>query len=159
VWLVVGVSVLLLGAGWVDLRERRIPNALVVPAAAIGLCSDTLAAGRLPVWGLSGVIGAAVTIALWLGCEAVPWTRGSLGEGDAKLLATLCLLLGPVVTLAVASCAMTGMSVYLAARWAVGRRVAGSVPFGPALAGAWLMVLLVVAIVTKEVPGLGLAAL
>ena len=141
-----------------DLRERRIPNALVLPAAAIGLCCDTLAAGRLPVWGLAGVIGAAATIVLWLGCEAVPWTRGSLGEGDAKLLATLCLLLGPLVTAVVAGCAMTGMSVYLAGRWAAGRRVAGNVPFGPALAVAWVAIVAAVAVVTKEVPGVGFAA-
>ena len=157
-WLAAGVSVLLLGAGWVDLRERRIPNALVVPAAAIGLCCDTLAAGRLPVWGLAGVIGAAATIALWLACEAVPWTRGSLGEGDAKLLATLCLLVGPVVAIAVTWLAMVGVGIYLVGRALVGRRVIGNVPFGPALAVAWVAIVAAVVVVTKEVPGVGFAA-
>lgn len=75
-------------AALLDLRSRRIPNALTVALALTGLAWSLVGAHGSAV--LSGIAAAlAVVTLLW-----VPWTRGSIGGGDVKLAAATALWLG-----------------------------------------------------------------
>lgn len=88
-------------AVWCDLRERRIPNRLTIPAcvAALGLRAllgwDPLTAGLLG-------LGAGFLVALPI------FALGGLGGGDVKLVAAVGAFVGPsalVPTLLVAAIA------------------------------------------------------
>jgi prepilin peptidase CpaA len=77
----------------VDLRTRRIPNALTFGGAAAAL-AYRLATG--------GAAGAADGLGGWLVGLAlllVPYALGGMGAGDVKLLAALGAWLGPAETL------------------------------------------------------------
>lgn len=76
----------LLGIAVVDLRERRVPNRIVLPAAALVLALHTAAD---PTWEWAAAAAAAFA-ALLVAALAVP---GGLGMGDVKL----CLLLGAML--------------------------------------------------------------
>ena len=80
---------LVAAASFFDLRERRIPNLLVFPAALLGL-GFNLARG----WdGLTfGLKGLAVGFALLF----VPHLFGAMGAGDVKLLAAIGAFVGAV---------------------------------------------------------------
>ena len=74
----------------IDLRTRRIPNALTFGAAAAALVFH-FAAG--------GLSGLAIGSAGWLAGAAmllVPYALGGMGAGDVKLLAALGAWLGAV---------------------------------------------------------------
>ncbi len=75
-------------AGWFDVRERRVPNALTV--SALGLALLLAVPGGLPGLGAS-VLGAGICLLL-----ALPFflVRG-LGGGDVKLLVAFGAFLGP----------------------------------------------------------------
>lgn len=75
-------------AAWFDVRERRIPNALTVPAFGIALVFALL--GGLPELGAS-LAGAGLCLLLSLPFFLV---RG-LGGGDVKLLVAFGAFLGP----------------------------------------------------------------
>jgi prepilin peptidase CpaA len=76
----------------VDLRSRRVPNAVTLGVAAIGL---TLAAVRVTNVGLGGAAaGFAVGMLLMLPGHLI----GATGAGDVKLLAAFGTLLGPART-------------------------------------------------------------
>jgi len=76
----------------VDLRKRRVPNAVTLGIAAIGL---TLAAAKVTGVSLGGAIGGcAVGLLLMLPGHLI----GATGAGDVKLLAALGTLLGPART-------------------------------------------------------------
>ncbi len=143
----------LLGLGWlgaavaaVDLRHRRIPDALTVPALPVALlCVLPLGAdavGRaLGGAGLAAVAHAAVHLLLG---------RRALGGGDVKLAAPLGAVLGaaawPAVPLAalLAGLLTTGAAVVGLATGALRRGAA--VPHGPSMVVAaglvtgWLVV-------------------
>jgi prepilin peptidase CpaA len=88
--LVLAVLVLGVGAGaFIDLRTRRVPNALTMTLATIGI---TFAAG-----GISGItVGASVLgLALGLSLMLPGYLFGATGAGDVKLLAAAGALLGP----------------------------------------------------------------
>ncbi len=76
-------------AGWTDLRSRRIPNWLTVPAFAVGLAANTVLGG----WnGLrASLLGALVGLGLLLPFVLVR----SLGAGDWKLAGALGAFAGP----------------------------------------------------------------
>lgn len=90
---------LLLAAAWFDVRQQRIPNALVVPGALMAVllhvatpAGDGFLAyfpGGLGVWGaLSGLVfGLLALLPLYA-------LRG-MGAGDVKLLAMVGAFLGP----------------------------------------------------------------
>jgi leader peptidase (prepilin peptidase)/N-methyltransferase len=131
----IAVAVLLVAvlvpATVVDLRERRIPNALTASGAAaavvLGLALDP--AGQL---GRSTAAAAAVLFLL-----AVRFPRPSgLGLGDVKLAGVLGLSLGPVVAVALAVAFAAGSVVAVAIGLHGGRRAlrTTTVPFGPYLA-------------------------
>lgn len=81
-----------LAIGW-DLKQRRIPNGLTVPAAAAGILFHALApAGQGIAFALAGlIIGGTLLLALFL--------MGGMGGGDVKLMAALGAWLGPTATL------------------------------------------------------------
>jgi leader peptidase (prepilin peptidase)/N-methyltransferase len=77
----------LLAVSVVDVRERRIPNRIVLPAAAVVLALRT-AAHPSPEWVLAALAAAAF---LFVPAVAVP---GGLGMGDVKLAFLLGSMLG-----------------------------------------------------------------
>jgi prepilin peptidase CpaA len=76
-------------AAWTDLRWRRIPNWLTVPALLIGIIANTVLAG----WsGLkASLLGAVLGLALLLPFVLLR----SLGAGDWKLAGALGAFTGP----------------------------------------------------------------
>lgn len=123
---------LLVPATVVDLRERRIPDALTAPAAVAALVLGlTLDPAGQPVRVVAGV-----TTVLFLLAVRCPRPAG-LGLGDVKLAGVLGLVLGPVVMVAIGTALAAG-AVVAAAVAVRGGRVAlrtTTVPFGPYLAG------------------------
>lgn len=116
----------------VDLRERRIPNALTFSGAAaavvLGVALDP--AGQL------GRTAAAVVSVLFLLAVRCPRPTG-LGLGDVKLAGVLGLSLGPTVLVALAVALAAGSVVAVIVGLRGGRRAlrTATVPFGPYLAG------------------------
>ncbi len=92
-------------AGWTDLRSRRIPNWLTVPALLIGIAANTALSG----WsGLkTSLLGAAVGLALLLPFVLLR----SLGAGDWKLAGALGAFSGPsqLIDLLLASVFVAGL--------------------------------------------------
>ena len=81
----VGVMV---GAAILDLRSRRIPNALTVTGVVAGLVF------RAPL-GFDAVVGGLLGIGLALLLTAPMFAIGALGGGDLKLLAAAGAFMGP----------------------------------------------------------------
>ena len=79
-------------AGWTDLRARRIPNWLTVPALLVGLAVNSALSG----WsGLkASLLGAGVGLVLLLPFVLLR----SLGAGDWKLAGALGAFAGPGMT-------------------------------------------------------------
>jgi prepilin peptidase CpaA len=100
-----GAVLLALAAGWTDLRSRRIPNWLTVPALLIGVVANTV------VSGLSGLkaslLGAGLGLALLLPFVLLR----SLGAGDWKLAGALGAFTGParLIDLLLGSIAVAGV--------------------------------------------------
>jgi leader peptidase (prepilin peptidase)/N-methyltransferase len=111
-----------------DLRYRRVPNVVVLPAAAVVLAAQT-ALHPSPEWALGGLAGGGF---LFLAALAYP---AGMGMGDVKLALLLGFLLGRSVGVAL----MLGMvaallpSVVLLARHGAKARKMG-IPFAPFLA-------------------------
>jgi prepilin peptidase CpaA len=84
----IGAVALALIAGWTDLRSRRIPNWLTVPALAIGLVLNFVVGG----WsGLKiGLFGAGLGLLLLMPFVLLR----SLGAGDWKLAGALGAFVG-----------------------------------------------------------------
>jgi leader peptidase (prepilin peptidase)/N-methyltransferase len=128
----------LVAAGIIDLRSRRIPNRLLATGVAAGLPLLALAdpgslPGRIAAMGLAG--GTFLAVALI--------RPDGFGMGDVKLIATMGLFLGDAVLAAVliALCAGSLLGVGLLAR--DGRYAAkATFPFGPFLALGGLLALL-----------------
>jgi len=100
-----GAVLLAAFAAWTDLRWRRIPNWLTVPALLIGVIANTVLAG----WsGLkASLLGAALGLALLLPFVLLR----SLGAGDWKLAGALGAFTGPgrLVDLLLASILVAGV--------------------------------------------------
>lgn len=134
----------------VDLRERRIPNAVTYPLLALGLVARPDGIGLAPV---ANVVAALVTFGLF----ALFAFRGWMGMGDAKLAAVVALAAGPVVAvvalwLAFALGAVVGLALVAARR--LSRRQA--IPFGPFLALAGIVAVLAPAWLLRVSPFAGL---
>ena len=100
-----GAVLLAACAGWTDLRRRRIPNWLTVPALLIGVIANTILSG-LP--GLkTSLLGAGLGLALLLPFVLLR----SLGAGDWKLAGALGAFTGPglLVDLLLASILVAGV--------------------------------------------------
>jgi prepilin peptidase CpaA len=87
VFLVVAVGVLAIIA-YHDVRTRRIPNALSITIAALGLARIALSADVVAVW--YTLAAAVVTFA---GTFAM-FRCGIIGGGDAKMISATALLVG-----------------------------------------------------------------
>ena len=100
--------ILTLVAGFGDLRTRRIPNRLTVPALLIGLGVNALLGG----WHgfLMSLEGAGLGLGLLLPMVLL---RG-LGAGDWKLMGALGAMVGPSETLTILF-----VSICMAAGWGV----------------------------------------
>lgn len=141
-------AVLLVVASVIDMRERRIPNALSIAAAcvwaasrlALGFAGGSVAYaidGLLAPWNLTaadGVMGALAlgggVLVLSLAFEALSG-RASMGGGDIKLLAVAGLFLGwerGLMCLFVA-CAVAVVAMTL--RRVLGKSSDGTFPFAP----------------------------
>lgn len=88
-WLLMGLTLLVLSVGvYADLRSRRIPNALTLPAAAAGLALNLIAHGA------DGLSHAALGWLAGVGLLLVPFILRGIGAGDVKLLAAVGALQG-----------------------------------------------------------------
>ena len=133
------VTAVLVALSAIDLRERRLPNRIVVPAAAATLAAQALLFDR----GVECAV-AAVATALALALPLV-FDRRAIGLGDVKLGLLLGGALGNhvVTALAVTGVAVAPVAVYLLVRHGAAARRA-TIPLGPFLAvGAIATMLLV----------------
>jgi prepilin peptidase CpaA len=73
----------------IDLRTRRLPNALTLGLAALGIALAAMRTDGVSLWGALG--GFALGLALMLPGHIV----GATGAGDVKLFAAIGTLLGP----------------------------------------------------------------
>jgi leader peptidase (prepilin peptidase) / N-methyltransferase len=90
----------------IDIRERRLPNRLVLPAIPAALAGQVLASlTGAPWWAM---LYALATAAVAFGLGLLANLRGGLGMGDVKLIAAMALSLGwfsplaPIVGLSLA---------------------------------------------------------
>jgi len=86
-----GAVLLAVVAGWTDLRSRRIPNWLTVPAALLGLGANVVLGGWGGLW--TSLKGVGLGLALLLPFVLLK----SLGAGDWKLAGALGSFVGPRV--------------------------------------------------------------
>lgn len=82
-----GLVVVVLGAAWLDLRSRRIPNLLTVSAFLAALLL------RVPM-GWSGVADGLLAAGIAFALALPVFALGGLGGGDVKLLAAVGAFLG-----------------------------------------------------------------
>lgn len=75
------------GAGWFDVRERRIPNLLTIPAIVAALGIRAFA-------GSEALVAGAVGLGIGFGVALPFFLAGGLGGGDVKLLAAVGALVG-----------------------------------------------------------------
>jgi prepilin peptidase CpaA len=73
----------------IDLRVRRVPNALTIPLAMAGVALAAAGLGRIGV--SAAIAGWAAGLALML----PGYLLGATGAGDVKLMAAVGALLGP----------------------------------------------------------------
>jgi prepilin peptidase CpaA len=93
------LATVLAAAVYTDVRERKIPNALVLAGLVAGLIVAALqsAGWWLTVPAAAGSIGAALAGAgLGLAAGVIFFALGALGAGDGKLLAVVGAFLGPM---------------------------------------------------------------
>lgn len=128
-----------LGAAlWTDLRQRRIPNRLIVSGLAVAL------ALHMGLWlsgrpSLAGGSFWAPWLGLLVGAGALlpGYWRAGLGAGDVKLMALVGAFLGPVSALWAALFAMVAgglqsLGWWIWHRWAY-RLSAPPMPYAPAI--------------------------
>ncbi len=129
----------LLALGWfgvvtglVDLRHRRLPDALTLPALPVALLLLVPLGPATVGWGAAGAAAA-------VGVHAVVhlWAPGALGAGDVKLAAPLGAVLGavswPALVLAAVLASVLTATLGLV-RAATHCRAAGApVPHGPSM--------------------------
>ena len=85
--------IFLTAAVYTDLRDQRIPNLIVLAAAAVGLLS------HLYVGGLQGAGFALGGLALGMGFLLPFYALGGMAAGDVKLMGAVGAFLGPHTTL------------------------------------------------------------
>lgn len=110
----------------IDIRERRIPDMILLPAAAILLALD-LAAGGIDI---TAVAAAATTALAMSGAGRL--SKSGMGRGDVKMGAAGAFALGPAgawIMLSVA--ALVGIAYGLAR--AINREQRSDIPFAPFL--------------------------
>lgn len=127
-----------------DLRHRRLPDALTLPAYPVAMIVLALAAALGGRWPL--LIGAALGTALFVAVHATArlLRPGCLGAGDVKLSATLGAVLGaigwPALVLATWLAALTTLALRIAAPRRFSARWHNGIPHGPGLLGATCLI-------------------
>lgn len=86
------LGILLACAVWHDMRERRIPNALVAGGAVAAVLLHVL---LTPAGGGLGALNALAGMALGLGLLLPMYMLRTLGAGDVKLMAMVGAFIGP----------------------------------------------------------------
>jgi prepilin peptidase CpaA len=84
---------LVLAATYTDLRWRKIPNCLTLPAIALGFLVNFLGGS----W--NGLIYSFLGCVLGMGLLMLPYLLGGMGGGDVKLMGALGSLLGSYAVL------------------------------------------------------------
>ena len=94
-----------------DVAQRRIPNVVVLPLAAVGFAVQWLEGGP-------AAAGVVVLVAMGvLALLVLPWMSGKLGGGDVKLIAATSIWIGPSLVLPfLAFTAVAGAPVAYATR-------------------------------------------
>jgi prepilin peptidase CpaA len=125
-------AILLIGtlAAIGDLRGRRIPNAVTLPAMAAGLAAH-LALGGPPALG-SALAGLGLALALLIPGWLLKW----MGAGDVKLMAAFGAWLAfPQSMIAVLAALIAGGAFAAAVAWRHGQL--GTAVHGAAVLGGW----------------------
>jgi len=73
----------------VDIRTRRIPNAVSAPAIVVGLFLNGL------YFGPTGLVASAGGVVLMVGVLIAPFALGGIGAGDVKMMAAVGAISGP----------------------------------------------------------------
>ncbi len=146
-------AVLLVTAGWQDLRSMRIANRLSLAVAAAFLIWALVGfgTGQTSIENLAATALCAIAV---FGLGALAFAAGVLGGGDVKMLAAASLFAGPALlldflavtalaggVLALAMLAGAPIGPAIAARdGTVRARMRGGLPYGPAIAvgGLWV---------------------
>lgn len=122
-----------------DLRERRIPNALLVVGALIGLLFSFVQPFMPSV--IYALLGGLIGLLLFL----IPYAFGKLGAADVKLMAVVGVFLGPVLVLkAILYTMLAGGAVALFYGWYQSRHPdhAVTLPYALAIASGVMLTLL-----------------
>lgn len=133
-----GYVLVLLAAAWSDLRTRRIPNRLTLPALAAALVV-AVATGRFP----SAVAGALFAAGLFI-LPIVLYGAHMAGGGDVKLAAFVGAALGlsaAVTALMAAGLVASAVVLFGLATARITRRQ--KLPFGPFIAIGGIVALVV----------------
>lgn len=127
----------------IDLDTHRLPNAIVLPSALVGVALLGASAALTGDWGAFGtaLVGGAAAFALFFALAMA--VAGGMGFGDVKLAGVLGLFLGflgwgELITGIFGGFVLGGVfALVLVALRRAGRR--SGIPFGPwMLAGTWL---------------------
>jgi leader peptidase (prepilin peptidase)/N-methyltransferase len=130
--LVIGFFVAVLVAlSVIDVRTRRLPNRIVLPATAVVLAAQIAIA---PDRALEWVLGALGAFAFLL--TAALFNPAGLGMGDVKLAlllgAALGWAVGAALLIGLVAAAVAGVAIIARNGWASGRTA--TLPLGPFLA-------------------------
>jgi leader peptidase (prepilin peptidase)/N-methyltransferase len=125
----------LVAISWIDVRERRVPNRIVLPAAAVVLALRTIG-DPSPEWALAALTAFAILLV-----PALVYPPG-LGMGDVKLMLLLGAMLGREVLFALVV-GLVAAAVPSLALLVAGRRRA-TLPLAPFLATGGLVALALV---------------
>ncbi|MFM5903484.1 MAG: prepilin peptidase [Microbacteriaceae bacterium] len=125
----------------IDIRERRLPNRLVLPAIPVTLLGQVLAGATGGPWW--PMLVALLVALLAFGVGLLANLRNGLGMGDVKLIAAMALALGwfspiaPITALALAFCSA---GVWLLLKiFAKKANMGSSIALGPYLLAGFLM--------------------
>lgn len=134
-------SAVLVVLSQIDIESRRLPNRIVLPAAAVVLAARLASdPGHWAAW-----VGAALGVAVFLLVFALAFPAG-LGMGDVKLSLLLGATLGGAVLPALVLGALAGAAAAVVLLVREGPRALGrSMPFGPFLAFGAIAVALLLA--------------
>lgn len=118
-----------------DIRERRLPNRLVLPAIPITVAGQVLASlGGAPWWPILFALLAAL---ITFGFGLLANLRSGLGMGDVKLMSAMSLALGwfsPMAPFVALSLAFVAAGLWLGLKLLVQKANMGSsVALGPYL--------------------------
>jgi len=150
----IAFALLLVAAGWQDLRTMRIANALPLAVVAVFAIWAVigLAAGTLTVTDIAWALACAIGLFL---AGAVVFAVGAMGGGDVKLAAaaglfagpsllpdflTITALVGGLLGLAIVAGAPVSPAISASAGGTVRARLRGGLPYGPAIAAGGLWV-------------------